>query len=212
MKLLVTSGGTREAIDPVRYISNGSTGRTGASLATALTERGHQVVLMHGVGAARPSLGIETRSFLSTDDLCEKLRHELAGGDYDGVIMAAAVSDYRPESIAKGKLSSDDDTLTLNLVRTPKILPQLRGFSPKPLKVIGFKLTVGADDAARTTAVDTLFSRGGLDAVVQNDLEEMKASTSYPFRLYITDQATRDLVGMPALSEALEQFLQGHLS
>lgn len=212
MKLLITSGGTREAIDLVRYLSNGSTGKTGAAIATALVKRGHEVVLMHGVGAVQPSLGIETRSFLSTDDLGEQLRLELAGGDYDGVIMAAAVSDYRPESIAKGKLSSDADTLTLNLVRTSKILPQLRGFSPKPLKVIGFKLTVGADDGARTTAVDALFTRGGLDAVVQNDLEEMKASTSHPFRVYVTGQTARDYLGIPELSEALETLLQGHLS
>ena len=84
-----------------------------------------------------------------------------AGGTCDAVIMAAAVSDYRPKCVADHKINSDEDTLTLRLVRSPKILPQLRGFSPRPIKVVGFKLTVGADKSAREEAVRNQFEKAG---------------------------------------------------
>lgn len=208
MKLLITSGGTREPIDPVRYVSNGSTGRTGAALADALVGLGHDITLLHGIGAILPETEVFKQSFSSTEDLLGKLRSKLSEGDYDGIIMAAAVADYRPDRIAQGKLSSDADSLTLHLVRTPKILPQLRRFSPRPLKVIGFKLTVGAEDAARTAAVKTLFDRGGLDAVVQNDLTEMEASTTYPFRWFTNPIDQQEVQGIPALAETVDRFLQ----
>ncbi|MCF7686855.1 MAG: DNA/pantothenate metabolism flavoprotein [Cephaloticoccus sp.] len=210
MKLLVTAGATREAIDPVRYLSNVSTGETGAALATALAEHGHHVTLLHGAGAARPSGLVTTQRFGSAADLQLQLQALLATGDYAAVIMAAAVADYRPAAVALEKLSSEAETLTLNLVRNAKILPQLRGFSPRPLLVIGFKLTVGADEAAREKAVVDQFSSGTVDVVVQNDLVEMQAATEHPFRLFIgRNQAPLALAGVPALARALEEFIAG---
>ena len=161
MKLIITSGGTREAIDPVRYISNGSTGKTGAALASALVKLGHEVMLFHGVGATLPTEQVATELYVTTEDLSTQLQTQLSGGTCDAVIMAAAVSDYRPKCVADHKINSDEDTLTLRLVRSPKILPQLRGFSPRPIKVVGFKLTVGADKSAREEAVRNQFEKAG---------------------------------------------------
>jgi len=208
MKLLVTAGATREAIDPVRYLSNVSTGETGAALATALAERGHHVTLLHGAGAARPSGLVTTQRFGSAADLQLQLQTLLAGGDHAAVIMAAAVADYRPAAVALEKLNSETATRTLQLVRNAKILPQLRGFSPRPLIVIGFKLTVGADEAAREKAVADQFNSGAVDAVVQNDLEEIQAAAEHPFRLFIGQpKDPRALAGASALAQALDEFL-----
>lgn len=208
MKLLITSGGTREAIDPVRYLSNGSTGKTGAALATALLNRGHEVTLLHGAGATVPTVQMPTELFLSAEDLRGKLRARLSGGSYDAVIMAAAVADYRPASVATHKLSSTEETLTLKLVRNPKLLPQLRGFSPRAIKVIGFKLTVGADATARQTAVDDQFSQARVDGVVQNDLEEIRRHPEHLFRWFTAPGVSSELVGVPALAQTLDAFLQ----
>jgi phosphopantothenoylcysteine decarboxylase/phosphopantothenate--cysteine ligase len=208
MKLLITSGGTREAIDPVRYLSNGSTGKTGAALAAALAKLGHEVTLLHGAGATLPSEPVATELFISTEDLRTKLCTQLSGGTYDAVIMAAAVSDYSPETMAAHKLNSDEDTLTLQLVRNPKILPQLRGFSPRPIKVVGFKLTVGANDSAREEAVRNQFEKAGVDVVVQNDLVEIRSSDEHLFRWFTSAEAGRDLIGVPALTNALDDFLK----
>ena len=211
MKLLITSGGTREAIDPVRYLSNGSTGKTGAALATALVKLGHEVTLLHGAGATLPTEQVRTELYVTTEDLRAKLRTQLAGGTYDVVIMAAAVSDFRPETVASHKLNSDEDTLTLRLVRNSKILPQLHGFSPRPIKVVGFKLTVGADESAREEAIRNQFQKAGVDVVVQNDLEEIRSSDEHLFRWFNSVDDIRELHGVSALSAALDEFLkEGH--
>jgi phosphopantothenate---cysteine ligase (CTP) len=203
MKLLITAGATREAIDPVRYLSNVSTGKTGAALATEFSRRGHVVTLLRGEGSAAP-----IQSFGSALDLQKKLQVLLTAGNFDVVIMAAAVADYRPEAVASGKLSSDEETLTLNLVRNAKILPQLRGFSARPLVVIGFKLTVGADAAARNKAVADQFTTSGVDAVVHNDLDEIAENEGHLFRLFIgPEKAPQELIGVAVLAQALDEYI-----
>lgn len=208
MKLLITSGGTREAIDPVRYLSNGSTGATGAALATALAERGHEVTLLHGAGAILPGDNVEQEAFFSAEGLRSTLQKRLAGGDYAAVIMAAAVSDYRPAALATEKLSSDEEHLTLKLVRNPKILPQLRGYAPRAIKVIGFKLTVGAAAAARDAAVRDQFAKAGVDAVVHNDLAEMQASPERLFRWFTAPSENRLVTGVSALAEVIDELIR----
>jgi phosphopantothenoylcysteine decarboxylase/phosphopantothenate--cysteine ligase len=188
MKLLVTSGATREPIDAVRFLSNASTGVTGAGLADELAGLGFSVALLRGEGAARPGAVGDVETFSSASDLGARLRRRLAGGGFDGVVMAAAVADYRPDAAFSGKLASDAERLNVCLVRNEKLLPRIRSFSPRPLAVVGFKLTVGADARARRAAVAALFSAGGVDAVVHNDLDEITGAAGHPFRLF-TDPA-----------------------
>lgn len=214
MKLLVTSGATREPIDEVRFLSNVSTGATGAALAEALAERGHAVTLLAGQSAVRPAeASIEVETFSSAQDLLARLTRRLGAGGIDAVLMAAAVSDYRPETNATGKISSELETLTVRFVRNPKLLPQLKSLSPRPLTVVGFKLTVGADADARRAAVAAQLAAGGVDAVVQNDLAEIQAAPreAHPFRFYAGPaalDAPRALAGVPALATEIEHFLR----
>ena len=212
MNLLVTAGATREPLDAVRFLSNVSTGATGAALADALAARGCTVALLHGENAVAPRAVRDVESFSSADDLRDRLQRRLTAGGVDAVIMTAAVADYRPAHRAHGKLPSAPETLTLELVRNPKILPQLKAFSPRPLRVIGFKLTVGADASARRAAVAAQFAAGGVDAVVHNDLGEIRAAATHPFYLYRSAAAANEaspppvLAGTAALAEALADF------
>jgi phosphopantothenoylcysteine decarboxylase/phosphopantothenate--cysteine ligase len=213
MNLLVTAGATREPLDAVRFLSNVSTGATGAALADALAARSCTVALLRGENAVTPRAVRDVEIFSSADDLRDRLQRRLTAGGVDAVIMTAAVADYRPAHRAHGKLPSAPETLTLELVRNPKILPQLKAFSPRPLRVIGFKLTVGADAAARRAAVAAQFAAGGVDAVVHNDLDEIRATATHPFYLYrsavAVDEASPPsmLAGTAALAEALADFL-----
>ncbi|MCR6655109.1 MAG: phosphopantothenoylcysteine decarboxylase [Opitutus sp.] len=210
MKLLVTSGATREPIDEVRFLSNVSSGRTGAQLADSLSQRGHAVTLLAGEAAVRPTATPDVRTFSSAEDLQTKLQKLLSTGAFDGVIMAAAVADYRPAEFTAGKLSSDADGLTIRCVRNPKILPQLKSFSPRPLAVVGFKLTVGADASARYAAVFAQFATGGVDAVVQNDLAEIRAAAAdaHPFRLFTAAHTEpQPVAGVSVLALELERIL-----
>jgi phosphopantothenoylcysteine synthetase/decarboxylase len=204
MKIVITSGASREPIDAVRYVSNISTGTTGAQLAQAMALRGHTVVLLHGAGAVTASSPVEHETFSSAEDLRVRLEHRLGQEDIDLVVMAAAVADYRPAQSSSGKLSSDNEGLSLQLVRNEKILPQLKSFARRPVRVVGFKLTVGADDRARAAAVKAQFERGGVDAVVHNDLTEIRSAVEHPFRLYESPTKQPTLLGgTVALAEAV---------
>jgi phosphopantothenoylcysteine decarboxylase/phosphopantothenate--cysteine ligase len=209
-KILVSSGGTREPIDEVRFIANVSTGGTGRAIAEALARLGHEVVLLHGQGATPAAAPVFNGSFGSAEDLKQQLGQALADGSFQAVVMCAAVADYRPAKARKGKIRSDAKSLTLRLVRNPKILPQLKSFSPKPLVVVGFKLTVGADKQQRRKAVKAQFDTGTVDAVVQNDLEEIQRAKVHPFYLYRSQaQAPKLIQGSEALSRALGSLIQG---
>ena len=208
MRILVTAGATREPIDAVRFLSNTSTGATGAALTDALARRGHEVVHLHGPAAALPVHAASCEGFSSAADLQQKLARRLAPGGFDAVIMAAAVADYRPAAASSGKISSDSAALTLPLTRNEKILPQLKGFSPTPLRVIGFKLTAGSGEQERRQAVARQFAAGGVDAVVHNDLTEIRAAAVHPFWLWRSAiTPPRELSGTTALVDALTEIL-----
>ena len=208
MRVLVTSGATREPIDAVRFLSNGSTGETGGRIADLLMARGHRVALLHGIGAMLPSRIRDRERFSSAADLGKRLRTRLASGRFDAVIMAAAVADYRPAREARGKRSSERAALTLRLVRIPKLLPRLKCWSPRPLLVIGFKLTAGADAASRTRAVDAQFRAGGVDGVVHNDLEQRRSGGAPEYRVFRSSGGKpQRMLGTPALAGALVKIL-----
>jgi phosphopantothenoylcysteine synthetase/decarboxylase len=209
LKLLLTSGASREPIDAVRFLSNVSTGRTGAALADSLMERGHSVTLLRGAGSSSPKKVTDCDTFSTAADLEQRLRRRLAEEDYDAVIMSAAVADYRPDTTFAGKIRSDAEELTLHLVRNVKILPLIKSFARNQPVVIGFKLTVGACDEARLKAVAAQFETGGVDAVVHNDLEEIRKSPEHPFRFYRSgDKHPERLLGVSNLVTQLIPFIE----
>ncbi|MET0262238.1 MAG: phosphopantothenoylcysteine decarboxylase [Rariglobus sp.] len=208
MRILITSGATREPIDAVRFLSNVSTGRTGALIADALARHGHAVTLLHGEGAIRATDVASSETFSSTENLQAQLRRLLATGEFDAVIHCAAVSDYRPAETREGKLTSYAPELTLRLVPTPKLLPELKHYSPRPLKVVGFKLTAGADAQDRSLAVSRLFAAGTVDAVIHNDMNDLADGDARPFHAYSASHAApQTLAGVPGLSRWLQAFL-----
>ena len=213
MNILVTAGATREPLDAVRFLSNVSTGSTGAALADAFAARNHRVTLLRGESAVTPRSACAGEVFTSAEDLRTRVQRHLAGGTFDAAIMCAAVADYRPDFAVRGKISSDAAELVLRLVRNPKILPQLKSFSPRPLVVIGFKLTVGADAVARRAAVAAPFAAGTVDAVVHNDLAEIRTLPVHPFWLYRSAAAALERIdGSAALADALDRLVATSVS
>lgn len=183
MRILVTAGGTEEPIDGVRRLTNTSTGATGAVLAHHLFERGAEVLLLHGERARVGDTEMEGQSFLSYSDLESALQHHLSTELWDAVIHLAAVSDYRVAGVEvdgravppgdDGKIGTGREVL-LRLKPTPKLIDRLKTWSCNPaLRVVGFKLTVGADPPARRRAVEALFARNTVDLVIHNDAREI---------------------------------------
>jgi len=122
-KILVTAGPTREAIDPVRYITNHSTGKMGYALALAAARRGAEVTLVSGPTALMPPFGVKLVPVVSARDMFEAVT-SVSGGQ-DAVIKAAAVADYRPAYVGTEKTKKTDGSMDIELERTDDILAWL---------------------------------------------------------------------------------------
>lgn len=123
MKILVTAGPTREAIDPVRYLSNHSSGKMGFAAAEAAIARGAQVVLVAGPVSIEKPLGVDYVPVISADEMYDAVMKHF--DSCDAVVMAAAVADYRAETPVDRKIKKNDDEMTLRLAKNKDILKEL---------------------------------------------------------------------------------------
>lgn len=138
MKILITAGPTREAIDPVRYISNRSSGKMGYSIAEAARGRGHEVILISGPVALVAPDGIRKVDVISAAEMYAAVS-ELISADIDAAIFCAAVADYRPVNAVDQKMKKNEaDHLTLTLEKTQDILGSARSEMSYHNLLIGF--------------------------------------------------------------------------
>lgn len=164
-RVVVTAGGTREPIDPVRFISNYSSGKMGFALASAAADRGAQVMLV--TTATHPAHhGIEMRQVETADEMLSELRSQLVGADL--LVMAAAVADFRPAKIADQKIRREETKrLTLELEPIPDLVATLGGEKE-------FAGVYRAGFAAEGSDLDAKalekMKRKGLQAIVANDI------------------------------------------
>ncbi|MBU0640227.1 MAG: phosphopantothenoylcysteine decarboxylase [Planctomycetes bacterium] len=169
LRLLITAGPTREYVDPVRYISNESSGKMGHALVAAAVQRGHRVTLVQGpVALPRPS-GARLISVISAADMHAACA--AAWPWHDALIMAAAVADYTPARRLPAKRKKSSSKYTLHLKPTVDILAELSRERRPGQVVVGFALE---DHAARRRAAAKL-RRKGLDAIVLNRPEALGA-------------------------------------
>ena len=204
-KVVITAGPTREALDPVRYISNHSSGKMGYALATAALDAGADVVLISGpVNLSIPER-CQYLSVISANDML------LASLEYakkaDIFIATAAVADYRAVSIAENKIKSDSDVLTINFEKNPDIVSTV-ATANESLFVVGF--------AAESTGVEN-YAKGklktkGLNAIIANDISRsdigfnsddnevswIDADSSIAFSKRSKTQLSRDLIAQIA--------------
>jgi len=168
LRVLVTAGGTREALDPVRYISNRSTGRMGYAVAAAAVERGAAVTLISAPTGLPPVAGTDFVSVTSALDMYRAVfdRYD----DCDIVIKAAAVADYRPKHTAVQKIKKGFPDLTIHLERNPDILQEL-GLNKKHQLLVGF---AAETENVELYAKDKLH-RKKLDMIVANDVSRTDA-------------------------------------
>ncbi len=168
VRVLLTAGGTREAIDPVRYLGNRSSGRMGLALAAAAAARGAAVTLIAANVALPAPAGVERIDVESTADLAAAARD--AFGRCDVLLMAAAVADFRPAEAAAGKLVREGSGgLDLRLEETEDVLAALGAARRDGQVLVGFAAEHGGEFVARARAK---LERKGLDAIVVNDVSD----------------------------------------
>ena len=167
MRILITAGPTREKIDPVRFITNYSTGKMGYALAQSAVEAGHEVVLVSGpVTLKAPENLAEFHSVESAQEMADAVFSIFPS--CDAAIMVAAVADYRPAEICSSKMKKSDGDLYLRLERTTDILAGLGKLKRDDQKLIGF---AAETDDLLANAQGTL-ERKNLDWIAANKVSD----------------------------------------
>lgn len=165
MRILLTAGPTREPIDPVRFLSNRSSGKMGYALAQAAVEAGHEVVLVSGPAALARPANLEFVAVETAQQMWMAVKEKIVGAQL--AIFAAAVADYTPVQVAMEKIKKSADSMQLELRRTTDILGSMRGIGYTG-GLVGF--------AAETN--DLLFHAGeklkrkGCDLIIANDVSQ----------------------------------------
>ena len=168
MNLLVTAGPTREHLNPVRFLSNRSTGKMGFAIAQAAAERGHRVALVAGPVSLPTPAGVERVDVVSARDMLAAVERLLPA--QDALVMTAAVADWRPARVSETKLKKSDMRPVIELEPNPDILKTLR-----PLK--GARLFVGfaAETGDPLAEAQRKLASKGLDLIVANDVTQADA-------------------------------------
>lgn len=164
MTILITAGPTREAVDPVRYLTNKSSGKMGYALAQAAAEQGHQVILISGPTRLDVPDRIDYVPVETAEEMYRAVERRI--NRVDAAIFAAAVADYRPAIVPDHKIKKTAETMTIELVRNPDILGSVRSQFGYQGVLVGF--AAETENVAENARLK--LERKGCDLVVANDV------------------------------------------
>ena len=215
-KVVVTSGATREPIDSVRFISNLSSGRTGATICEALVARGFHVTQVAGVESAQAQGVARREAFTDHASLDTALRRLARDSDCAAIVHAAAVGDFAVADPQPDAKIASGAGLSIKLQPTQKIIDRIMGYAGNPdLVLVGFKLTHDPDAGAQARAARDLLKRSRARYVVQNDVSTLADGNEHLFFVHENGSSrVRRYVGREKLATALavliEEQVQGH--
>lgn len=204
-KIIVTAGGTQEAIDPVRVITNHSSGKQGYALAQAAIDDGAEVTLITTPTALTPPVGAKVVNVKSVQEMLGALLDESA----DALIMAAAAADFRPKSIAQNKLKKRDGIPQVELEAAPDILKTVSGSGVEKKR---FKVTVGfaAESQSLLENASEKLQSKGLDFIAANDISVADAGFAVEtnrITLLFAD-GTKEILPLLSKTEAAEKIIE----
>ncbi len=194
VRVTVTAGPTQESLDPVRYLTNHSSGKMGYAIAREATLRGAEVTLISGPTALKPPSGVTTRPVVTAQEMFEQVRQALP--DTDILIMAAAVADYRPVSVAQDKIKKQPGDMNIPLERTQDILAWVAENRHPGLFVCGFSMeTRDMLESSRAK-----LQKKHLDMIAANNLKDSGAGFGVNTNVVtlITDE---DTIALPLMEK-----------
>jgi phosphopantothenoylcysteine decarboxylase/phosphopantothenate--cysteine ligase len=184
-KILMTAGPTIEYIDPVRVITNQSTGKTGVLLASELISSGANVTLVYGPGIEAPPKGAKIINVKTSKEMYEVIRDELRK-KFDVVIMAAAIADYIPVNTNKKKIKSDQKNISISLKRSPKIIDQVKKWQKKVM-LVGFKAESNISKKDLIKSAKKKLVESNADMIIANDIGSKYQKNSSSNEVLIID-------------------------
>ncbi len=204
-RILITSGPTRQYLDPVRYLTNASSGRMGSALASAALALGHEVIIISGPVEVEYPAKATVLPIVSTEEMLDCARETFA--DCDGLIGAAAPCDYRPLHVEPNKISKTGEPLLLKLIETDDVVATL-GAEKKRRWVVGFALET-EDHRLRALAK---LERKHCDLMVSNSVEAIDSLDNHVEILAPDGQVLRTAKGSkPKVAEQILDVIQQRL-
>ncbi len=167
-KILMTAGPTVEYIDPLRVITNQSSGKTGVLLASELISAGSKVTLVYGPGVEKPPKGAKVIKVLTSKEMYETVKKQMKK-KFDVMIMAAAVADYTPENPSKKKIKSTQNKIKISLKKVPKIIDQIKKFQ-KNIILVGFKAEVNLSKKDLIRVARKKLQESNADIIIANNI------------------------------------------
>jgi len=171
-KVLMTAGPTIEYIDPIRVITNQSSGKTGVLLASELISSGAKVTLIYGPGIEKPPNGAKIIKISTSGEMFNVVKKEM-NKKFDIVIMAAAISDYTPQNPSKNKIKSINNTIKISLKKAPKIINHIKKYQ-KNVFLVGFKAETNISKNKLITLSKQKINESNADMIVANDVGSMR--------------------------------------
>jgi len=192
-KILMTAGPTIEKIDPIRMITNHSTGKTGVLLASELVSAGAKVTLVYGPGIAEPPKGAKIIPVQTVTDMFNEVKKQMKK-KFDIVILAAAASDYIPQNQYSKKIKSTKNLLTIKLKKAPKIIDHIKKLQ-KDVFLIGFKAETDISKKELLVQAKQKLRDSKADMIIANDIGKKYFKDTRYNELLIVDSKTVVTIG-----------------
>ncbi|MFB5615263.1 MAG: bifunctional phosphopantothenoylcysteine decarboxylase/phosphopantothenate--cysteine ligase CoaBC, partial [Candidatus Nitrosomaritimum yanchengensis] len=167
-KILMTAGPTIEYIDPVRVITNQSSGKTGVLLASEFISAGAKVTLVYGPGIERPPRGAKVIKVSTSKEMFDSVKGEMKK-KFDIVIMAAAAADYTPENPSRKKIKSTQNKIKISLKKAPKIIDEIKKMQ-KNVFLVGFKAEANLSKKDLVKSAQKKLEESNADMIIANDI------------------------------------------
>ena len=205
-KILITAGPTVEQIDPIRAITNHSSGKTGVSLAAELISAGAKVTFVYGPGKEKPPKGAKIINVLSSKEMRLAIKLELKK-KFDIVIMAAAIADYVPIIQSKNKMKSSKSSITISLKKAPKIINQIKKYQ-KSVLLVGFKAETNLTKNQLIKSAEKKLKESSADMIIANDIGSIRYKKNPQKNQVIIVYSKKNIVSKWMSKEKIAKFIR----
>ena len=205
-KVLMTAGPTIEHIDPVRVITNLSSGRTGVLLASELISAGAKVTFVYGPGDEKPPKGAKVINVISSKEMHSAVKSELKK-KFDIVIMAAAIADYIPTNESKTKIKSSKLNMNISLKKAPKIIDQIKKYQ-KNVLLVGFKAETNLTKSKLIKMAEKKLKESSADMIIANDIGSIRYKKNPQNNQVIMVDSEKNIVSGWMNKEKIAKFIR----
>lgn len=208
-KVLITAGPTIEQIDPIRAITNQSSGKTGVSLASELISAGAKVTFIYGPGNEKEPKGAKIINVVSSKEMHSAVKSELKK-KFDIVIMAAAVADYVPTIQSKNKIKSSKSSMNISLKKAPKIIDQIKKYQNDVL-LVGFKAETNVTKDQLIKSAQKKLKESAADMIIANDIGSVRYKKNPKNNQVIIVDSKKNIVSGWMNKEKIAKFIRNQI-